>query len=117
MATVYPMNVVAGGLALVNVLALVGILASPLLYFASIFFFDSPASSNNPLLWGAVLGIWSYPVTAGLGGIMGLKAWKAGNVRPLVLWTLCSISSPALFGICWLLLSLLCNGQFACSRH
>ena len=117
MATLYPMKFVTGGLALVNVLALAGILASPFLYFASIFFFDSPASSNNPLLWGMALGIWSYPVTAGLGGVMGLKAWKAGNERSLFLWTLCSISSLAFLAVCWLLLSVLCNGQFACPRH
>lgn len=114
MVTVYQMRIVVRVLALVNVLALAGILASPLLLFASIFFFDNPASANNPLQWGLVAGIWSYPITAGVGGIMGLQAYKLGQSRHLFWWTLCSISSIALIVVCWLSISVFCNGQFAC---
>ena len=103
-----------GALALVDVLALMGILASPLLFFASILFFDSPGSESNPWMWGMVFGIWSYPVTAGVGGIMGLKAYKAGNARRLYWWTLCSTSSAALIAVSFLLLNILCKGQFSC---
>ena len=101
-------------LAVIDVLALVGILASPLLYFASIFLFDNPTPESLPLIYGMALALWSYPVTAGLGGVMGLRAYKARNLRRQLWWTLCAISSVLLIAVAVLLLNALCDGHFSC---
>lgn len=80
-------------LAVLNVIPLLGVLASPLLIFVSFFFFDSPGATRNPLVFALALAVWSYPVTAGLGGFRALKAYGAGDLHGMSRWTCCTYSS------------------------
>jgi hypothetical protein len=103
-------------LAAVNVLALIGILASPLLFYVSLFLFDNPTAGSEPVILGMALVLWSYPVTAGIGGVMALRAYKVRDGKRLLWWTLCSISSVIAIAGSILILMTFCNGQFNCSR-
>jgi len=83
-----------------NVVPVVGLAAAPLLCMMTPFLFDSPDSVRNPFVYGMALAVWSYPVTAGVGGFLALRAYRAGDARRLLRWTLCAYSSVAAFFAC-----------------
>ncbi len=87
-------------LLIANVIVLIGLLATPMLWFLSGFLFDDPRSTRNPLVIGMALALWTYPITAGLGGYLALKSHKAGDLRKMLLWSLCAYSSIGLFLMC-----------------
>ncbi len=94
------MRVAGTLLAAANVIPLIGVLATPLLFFVSLFFFDSPGSTRDPLVICMALSVWSYPFTAGLGGYRALRAYRAGDLHGMAMWTFCTYSSIALFAAC-----------------
>lgn len=95
-------------------LALVGLIASPVGLFASLFLFDAPGSLN-PIVIALALALWSFPVTALVGGINGIRSSRAGNLRSALGWTAFAYSSVVLLGIALWLLEAICDGRFQCS--
>lgn len=95
-------------------LALLGLLASPVGLFASFFLFDAPGSFN-PVVIALALSLWSFPVTAIIGGMNGIGSWRARNLRSALGWTALAYSSVVLFAIAYWLLETLCDGKFQCS--
>jgi hypothetical protein len=94
-------------------LALIGLLASPVGLFASMFLFDAPGSFN-PVVIALALGLWSFPVTAAMGGINGIRGWRARNLRSALGWTALAYSSVLLLAIALWLLEAVCGGKFQC---
>lgn len=83
-----------------NVFPVLGLVAAPLLCMMTPFLFDSPDSVKNPFVYGMALAVWSYPLTAGFGGVLAVKAYRAGDLHRLWKWTLCAYSSIAAFFAC-----------------
>ena len=78
---------------LLDILALIGVLGSPIVLFVSFFLNDSP--NANPALVGYLqLIFWLFPITAALGGVMGLVAARSRNIRQMAMWTVVAYSSP-----------------------
>ena len=78
---------------ILDIFALVSLLATPFVLFASLFLNDSPHA--NQVVVGLLLIIfWSFPLTAALGGIRGLAASKTRDIRRMAIWTAIAYSSP-----------------------
>ena len=95
------------------ILALGSLIVAPVGFFVSMFIYDSPLSGG--FITGAIAwSIWTFPVTASLGGIKGLNSCKAHNLTRAVVWTMVAWISQLVFGVSLALLQLLCNGKFQC---
>lgn len=80
-----------------NVVALLGLVAAPLMVLMTGFLFDAPGSVHNPLVWALAASVWSYPFTVGIGGLRALWAYRRGDVDSLPFWTCVTYSSLAAF--------------------
>jgi hypothetical protein len=76
-------------------------------------FFDAPGSMN-PITIGVVAAIWSYPLTAAVGGLEGIKSWRAKDLKSTLKWTALAYSSVVFFGIMFFLSMTVCDGKFTC---
>ena len=95
------------------ILALASLVVAPLGLFASLFIYDSPHAGG--IITGvSALSLWTFPVTASIGGIKGLRSCKAHNVRMAVIWTMLAWVSQIVFCIALVLSQVLCNGSSEC---
>jgi hypothetical protein len=80
-------------LMLLDIVALISVLGSPIVLFMSAFLNDDP--NANPILVGFLqLILLLFPLTAAAVGIVGLIARKNGNLRQMAIWTAVAYSSP-----------------------
>jgi hypothetical protein len=95
------------------ILALVSLVAAPIGLFASLFIYDSPHAGG--VITGAMaLSIWTFPLTALIGGLKGLKSVKAGREHSAIGWTTLAWMSQLVFVVSLLLSMSLCKGSFEC---
>ncbi|GAA5215251.1 hypothetical protein ACFSJ3_12085 [Corallincola platygyrae] len=101
-------------LCILNVVFAIGIFAWPLGAFSSIFFFDAPGSMSNPLTIGLAISVLGYPIPAIFGNLAFWANRKKENNLELIKMTLVSGIGYFCVLLSWGLLSLICNGKFAC---
>ncbi len=78
-------------LIVIYVLALLTILAWPLVAFMSIFAFDAPASAQNPGVWAGVITVLAYPLLPLVGVPGSFFAFRRDHRR--LSYTLAGIGS------------------------
>jgi hypothetical protein len=62
-----------------RVLSLLPIIAWPLTFFVSIFFFDDP-NANHLMVWGLFIGVNSYPLLLIGNLLLGNKLYKRNKI-------------------------------------
>ncbi|WP_028109141.1 hypothetical protein, partial [Ferrimonas futtsuensis] len=101
-------------LALVNVLAVTGLLAWPVGMYATIFMFDAPGSMSNPITILLALSTIFYPAPVIIGN-MAFWANKANNSPyELSKMTMLSASGYLVIIISTVLLNVICAGMYGC---
>lgn len=98
-------------LIVVYVLALLTVLAWPLVAFMSVFAFDAPGSAQNPAVWAGVITVLAYPLLPLVGIPGSFFAFRRDHRR--LSYTLAGIGSiPLLIGILGLLAILIGDAAF-----
>ena len=99
---------------LLNGILALGILAWPLAFFSSLFFFDAPGSEDNAITIGLAISVVVYPLPTILGNIL---YWKkralSSNIEKLI-HTLIGATGYLVVVIFMVLLDVICEGRFAC---
>ncbi len=93
-------------LLVLDILALVSLLATPVVLFVSMFANDSP-NANQFLVWTVLLILWTFPLTAATGGVMGLLAARTRNIRKMAIWTVVAYANPIALCLLWVVAALL----------
>ena len=101
-------------LTIINLLISLGILAWPILFYMSVFLFDAPGSSSNPITVGLYWSLLWYPVPAVIGITLFFKNRDKGRVKEEIKYTLLGSSGYIAIVVCIILLEVLCDGQTGC---
>jgi hypothetical protein len=74
---------------ILRVLSIIPILAWPIIFYMSIFFFDNP-NANPMMVWGLFIGVNSYPLVLIGNLFLGNKLYKKNRIIGylIMLWPL-----------------------------
>lgn len=92
----------------------VAFLASLIGVFLSMFLFDDPLASSNPLTWLLAFTFWMAPIMTARSVTYAADAYATNhtaNLKPSVISLVAPILSLA---VAYLLLTILCDGHFGC---
>ena len=99
---------------LINLLFSLGVLAWPILFYMSVFLFDAPGSSSNPINIGLYWSLLLYPVPAIVGIIQFFRVRDKGRIKDEIKYTFFGASGYIAIIVFVVLLEAICNGQTAC---
>ncbi|MEM8559599.1 MAG: hypothetical protein AAGG50_17400 [Bacteroidota bacterium] len=101
-------------LAIVNVLAVLGVLVWPILALSTAMMFDAPGSERNPITQMLALSILTYPIWPIVGNVLFWLKRSSAPTGWLVAFTAVSLLGYALIVGLFVLLDIVCDGNFAC---
>jgi hypothetical protein len=80
----------------------------------SVFLFDAPGSSNNPINIGLYWSLLFYPVPAIIGIFQFFRIRDKGTIKDEIKYTFIGASGYISIIIFVVLLEVICNGQTGC---
>lgn len=101
-------------LVLVNLVLLASLAAWPFAAFSTLFMFDSPQSTSNPITISLALMLIFYPLTVICYTGKFFSLFNKEKNKELLRMTFMSSIGPLSVFISFNLLELICNGSFSC---